>query len=185
MEMVDLATINRLLNVSHDYQLFTNKYLTNGSSLTITTFHPSLHNYPRMLTLLLIPRSLKHFRIINTLDSRACDTLIGFIPSIISRNSCTLTSIDLSFDGVEWNNDDHKNEMNALYYSISMCSLLTTLKLDGLLLDDDKDQAMTHRLGKGCRRLQIIPWMKHEQDDKVVLRTLSILGNIHLYISMR
>jgi hypothetical protein len=180
MEMVDLATINRLWNVSHDYQLFTNKYLTNGSSLTITTFHPSLPNYQRMLTLLLIPRSLKHFRIINTLVPEACDRLIGIIGSIITRNCDTLTSIDLSFGGAD---DDHKNEMNALYYSISMCSLLTTLKLDGILLDDDKNRAMIHRLGKGCRRLQIIPWMKDEQDDKVVLRTLSILGNIHLYIS--
>jgi hypothetical protein len=92
----------------------------NGSSLTITTFHPSLHNYQRMLTLLSIPQSLKRISIINTLDSDKCHQLIG---SIIGRNSCTLTSMDLSFD-TEWRDEaTHSTELNLLYFSISMCSL--------------------------------------------------------------
>jgi hypothetical protein len=95
MGMIDLETINRLWKVSCHHRLSANKYLINGSSLTITSFHPASHNYQRMLTLLLIPKSLKHFRIINPLNLAMRSQVIGIIGSVISRNSCALTSIDL------------------------------------------------------------------------------------------
>jgi hypothetical protein len=179
MGMIDLATINRLWKVSHDYQLSANKYLINGSSLTITSFHPASHNYQRMLTLLLIPKSLKHFRIINTLDSSVCSELIHIIGSIISRNCETLTSIDLSFD-LKWLvNNWHNKELDPLYFSISMCSLLTTLKLKHVPLTNN--HAIVGRLAKGCPRLQIIPWLKCIYPNVL---PLSILGNVH-YIDER
>jgi hypothetical protein len=126
-----------------------------------------------MLTLLMIPRSLKHVRIINTLDSRACDALVGIIPSIIGRNSCTLTSIELSFHK-EWLRQDHEYEMGS--FSIGLCSLLTTLKLGDESLT--KDQASLRMLVKRCPRLQIIPKLSCEVADS--LRTLTILGNLSL-----
>jgi hypothetical protein len=61
-----------------------------------------------------------------------------------------------------------------------MCSLLTTLKFNGLL-PDNGNQEMIERLGNGCPLLQIIPELKYNGGG-YDLRTLTLFGNISMYI---